>query len=240
MHKEPNYLYLMLSMLVTVVLITSARPQSAVAILGVFVGVFSLMMVSAYVMARRRAQMLVAVLLGSLAFLPFAWMNFNPELLAPQWAKGVYILNLSFWLLFTSYVGIVVLRSILAARHIRRNEIFGAIYLYLVIGVLFAELYQMLLVWQPDALYFDPARFPESAALAHRLFTRGTGDVLYYSFVTLGTVGYGDVTPATPIARALSLVEMLTGVLYVATMISRFVSIQTTDETRRAENDGGT
>ena len=72
-----------------------------------------------------------------------------------------------------------------------------------------------------------------------RLYTRGAGDVLYYSFVTLGTVGYGDVTPATPLARAISLVEAVAGIMYVATMIARFVSIHTSSSTgARAHVDG--
>ena len=64
------------------------------------------------------------------------------------------------------------------------------------------------------------------------LLTRSFGDLLYYSFVTLGTVGYGDVTPASPAARSLSLIEAVVGIMYVATMIARFVSIQTNNDSR--------
>jgi hypothetical protein len=48
----------------------------------------------------------------------------------------------------------------------------------------------------------------------------------------LGTVGYGDVTPASPAARSLSLIEAVVGIMYVATMIARFVSIQTSSDSR--------
>jgi hypothetical protein len=69
--------------------------------------------------------------------------------------------------------------------------------------------------------------------------TRGAGAVLYYSFVTLGTVGYGDVTPASAVARAVSLIEAVIGIMYIATLISRFVSIQISSESRGAEPDPG-
>jgi hypothetical protein len=47
----------------------------------------------------------------------------------------------------------------------------------------------------------------------------------YYSFVTLSTVGYGDITPVSPIARMLSIMESMTGSLYVAVLIARLVSL---------------
>jgi Ion channel len=75
--------------------------------------------------------------------------------------------------------------------------------------------YLLLLAWQPSALYFDPGRFAAPQIIGDRLYTRSVGDILYYSFVTLGTVGYGDVTPSSPLARSLSLIEAVIGIMYV-------------------------
>jgi Ion channel len=71
---------------------------------------------------------------------------------------------------------------------------------------------------------------PQTCAGAALL--RGAGDVLYYSFIT---VGYGDVTPASPLARSLSLIEAVVGIMRAATMIARFVSIQTGSDQRAAK-----
>ena len=49
---------------------------------------------------------------------------------------------------------------------------------------------------------------------------------LYYSFITLSTVGYGDITPVANAAKMLAAAEAITGVLYVAVLIARLVSIQ--------------
>ena len=218
----------------SVVLVTSAAPRSLLGIVGVLTSALSLV-VTAYALTNRRRPLLLAVLLGAAAFLPFAWFSLHPEALTPRWVMGIYTLILGFWLLFTFYVGLIIFRGIMTARHIRNNEIYGAISVYLLIGILFAEVYLLLLAWQPSALYFDPGRFAAPQIIGDRLYTRSAGDILYYSFVTLGTVGYGDVTPSSPLARSLSLVEAVIGIMYVATMIARFVAIQISSESRGAE-----
>ena len=52
-----------------------------------------------------------------------------------------------------------------------------------------------------------------------------TPELLYFSFVTLTTVGYGDIVPATPAARSLAILEMLAGQLYLASLVARLVGI---------------
>jgi hypothetical protein len=231
---EPNYLYLMLGLFSAVVLGTAATPGSLLARASGLLAVLSLL-VSAYFLIERRRYLFLTLLLGAAAFLPFAWLSTHREALAPHLATGLYVVNVVLWVLFLVAIGLLVLRGILMARHIRGNEIYGAISVYLLIGVLFAAVYQLLLAWEPGALYFDPARFPVPQQLTDGLDTRGVGVVLYYSFVTLGTVGYGDVTPASPVARAVSLIEAILGIMYVATLITRFVSIQISSESRGTE-----
>jgi voltage-gated potassium channel Kch len=51
-------------------------------------------------------------------------------------------------------------------------------------------------------------------------------DWIYFSFITLTTVGYGDITPVHPIARTLAVGEALTGQLYLAVMIARLVAME--------------
>ena len=235
MRKQPNYLFLTISLLTAVVVTTAADSVRLLAISGVCIAVLTFM-VTAYIVIENRRQLLLAALLGISALLPFGWLVVEPEGISPSLVKAIYVSNLLFWLLLTLYIGIIVFRAIMSARLIRSNEIYGAIYVYLIIGVVFAEIYQLLLAWQPAAIYFDPGRFPPPLVItSNSLLTRGVGDLLYYSFVTLGTVGYGDVTPSSPPARSLSLIEAVIGIMYVATMIARFVSIQTSGEGRGAE-----
>ena len=235
--KEPSYLCLTISLLVAVVLTTSAGAEISLATAGVLVAALTFMATARRVIESKR-QLLLAGLLALTALLPFLWLISQPQEHFPNLIKGLYVLNLAIWLLFTSYIAIIVFRSIMSAKRIGANEIYGAIYVYLLIGIVFAEFFQLLLAWNPGAIHFDPGRFPEPLVVRdNSLLTRGTGDLLYYSFVTLGTVGYGDVTPSSPAARSLSLIEAVIGIMYVATMIARFVSIQTNVERRSFETE---
>ena len=223
--RDPKYLFLVISLLGSTVLITSSAPLSLLGNMGIVGSALSLL-VTAYLVAERRRHLLLVVVLGASALLPFAWFSVFRGALAPRLVNGIYVLNLVVWLLFTVCTALIVFRDIMTARRVRGNEIYGAIYVYLLIGVMFAQAYQLLLVWQPDALRFDPGLFPGPEAIGSSLHVRGPGDMLYYSFVTLGTFGYGDVTPSSPLARSVSLIEAMVGIMYVATMIARFVSIQ--------------
>jgi hypothetical protein len=215
----------------------TAGGQISFAIAGVLVAAITFMVTAWFVIESKRQFVLVGVLAVT-ALLPFVWLVGQPEEQFPGSVERLYLLNLAIWLLLTAYIAIVVFRSIMSAKRIRANEIYGAIYVYLLIGVVFAEIFQLLLAANPGALFFDPGRFPGPLTIRNnRLLTRSFGDLLYYSFVTLGTVGYGDVTPAAPAARSLSLIEAVVGIMYVATMIARFVSIQTSNDSRSAKPD---
>jgi hypothetical protein len=225
--REPNYLCLTIGLFTAVVLATSAGGQISFAVVGVILAAITFMVTAWFVIESKRQLVFVGAL-ALTALLPFVWLVRQPEEQFPALVEQLYLLNLIIWLLFTAYIAIVVFRSIISAKRIRANEIYGAIYVYLLIGVIFADLFQLLLAANPGALFFDPGRFPGPLTIRNnRLLTRSFGDLLYYSFVTLGTVGYGDVTPAPPAARSLSLIEAVVGIMYVATMIARFVSIQT-------------
>jgi hypothetical protein len=234
MQREPNYLYLTIVQVATIVMVTSSAPLSPACVAGIVIAACSLM-VAAWLLTRRRRELLFVALLGAFALVPLATFSVRRRAIVPGTANRVYVVNMVLWILFTLYVGLMVFRGILRARRVRSNEIFGAIYVYLLIGVLFAQANQLLLAGQPGALHFETGRFGGPEEIGDGLRIRGPGDVLYYSFVTLGTVGYGDVTPATPLARSFSLIEAIVGIMYVATMISRFVSIQIS-----ADRAGGT
>ena len=93
----------------------------------------------------------------------------------------------------------------------------GGIAGYVLIGFAWSFAYQLLEQQVPGAIHFE-AGLP--AAL-----TRQAGHWLYFSFVTLTTVGYGDVQPLHPIARALAVAEALVGQLYIAILISSLVGM---------------
>jgi hypothetical protein len=131
--------------------------------------------------------------------------------------RAIYeTINNGLWAGLTLYVAVMIFRNVNRAAQIRSNQIYAVVSVYLLIGVFFGLVYQTVLVFDPGALYFNPVNF--------RSGVPNEGDIFYYSFITLSTVGYGDVSPVAPVVRSLSTVEAVVGIMYVATMIARFVA----------------
>jgi voltage-gated potassium channel Kch len=111
----------------------------------------------------------------------------------------------------------VTLAVLVAARVMRDgpitvHHIVGAVAIYLLIGIAFGEATRAMGL-------LDPAAY---ASASGRVFDRA--ELYYFSFVTLTTVGYGDITPVHPFARSLAMLEALTGQLFPAILIARLVS----------------
>jgi len=109
----------------------------------------------------------------------------------------------------------VVLGQAFRAGPVNVHRIQGAVAAYLLLGLAWALAYEVVALVAPGAL---AAAGPAEAA---------RGRFIYFSFVTLTTVGYGDVTPVHPVARSLALAEALTGQLYPAILLARLVSLAT-------------
>ena len=115
------------------------------------------------------------------------------------------------------------LRFILRAPRVNAEVLYAGISVYLLLG----------LVWTLAYLLVAALANPQHPAFA---FNAGpassqsmTGFTAYYfSFITLTTVGYGDITPVSNAARALAALEAMTGTLYVAVLISRLVALYST------------
>ena len=104
------------------------------------------------------------------------------------------------------------------ARH-SIDEIFATVVAYLLVAVLFAQLYELVLEFNPQSFNI--------AAVADRPPQLVQSDLLYFSFVTLATLGYGDVLPVAETARSLAVVEAVVGQFYVAVIVSVFIGMYT-------------
>jgi hypothetical protein len=96
------------------------------------------------------------------------------------------------------------------------DRIFGAISVYLLIGLAWASVYETL-----DSVVPGSFRFPVDTAWA----TPGALRYRYFSFVTLATLGYGDVTPVTVLAGTLASIEAVGGQLYIGITVARLVAL---------------
>ncbi len=130
---------------------------------------------------------------------------------------------------FLAYVITVVYRrSIFLRGRVTADRVSGAIAVYLLLGLLWGIVYGLVAV-------VDPAAFQglESFSLHE---PGAQPDYIYFSFVTLTTLGYGDISPLTPVAKTLAWMEAVFGQLFVAVTIARLVSLQVSHSERaRAE-----
>jgi hypothetical protein len=126
------------------------------------------------------------------------------------------------WLIMALTLGLVVARAVFAAGRITYHRVMGAVLLYLTVAVIFAALFTVVGTLAPKA--FNGMAVQDGPALA--------SNVIYFSFATLTTTGYGDVFPVHPLARSLCNLEAVFGQLYPATLLARLVTLELVDRDR--------
>jgi hypothetical protein len=121
-------------------------------------------------------------------------------------------------LIFMIMLTIVTLAKVFSKGRVTIHRIRGAIAVYLLFGMTWSLLYGLLDQLLPTAF---------SLAADGELFTPERQERLtYFSFITLTTVGYGDITPTHDISRLFAIMEALAGQLYPATLLARLVSLE--------------
>lgn len=113
------------------------------------------------------------------------------------------------------------------------ERIFGALCAYIFIGMLFALLYTHIAYRDPDAFAISNEAMMQAATSEASLMPVFT----YYSFVTLTTLGYGDITPVAEHVRTLAWLEALIGQLYLAVMVAGFVATHISERMRKNRGD---
>ena len=120
------------------------------------------------------------------------------------------------WLIVGVTLAWAVARAIFAPGRVTYHRVVGAVLLYLTVAIIFAAFFTFLGTLDPKA--FIGLSIQDSPKLATQL--------IYFSFTTLTTTGYGDVSPVHPIARSLCNLEAIFGQLYPATLVARLVTLQ--------------
>lgn len=166
----------------------------------------------------RRSTLVVAMSLGLLAIAGRWAHHFRPELCPAAIYLGAALALLGFVL-------VQYLRYILGAPVVTFVVLCASVSTYLILGLLWTLAYLLVASVQPQSFAFSGA--PGTAGVM-------TGfNAFYFSFVTLSTVGYGDIVPVSKVARMLAAVEATTGTLFVAMLIARLVSMHASSQSER-------
>jgi voltage-gated potassium channel len=125
--------------------------------------------------------------------------------------RTLSVITLGIWTLIALLAAAAALQYAFRARTVDAEHVYAALSAYLLAGLFFGLLYWVLEQLRPDALTTSGN------------FSRMTA--IYFSFVTLATLGYGDIVPRTDVARGLAILEAVGGQLFLAVLVARLVSL---------------
>jgi hypothetical protein len=158
-------------------------------------------------------RVLVVLWLVSVAGTLLSVFSIRPDLW--QWYRTLELLTL---VPVLAVVATGMLAFVRRQRTLTIDSIFATVAAYLLVALLFTQLYLFLITW-------DPASFSLPVEVAGRPAHLLQADMAYFSLVTLATVGYGDVLPVTHTARMLAMFQAVVGQFYVAVVVALFVGM---------------
>jgi len=128
------------------------------------------------------------------------------------WTFGPTAVLLAY-LLFLLGMTVAATRQALFTGDIEPNTVAGAVAVYMLLGLLWTVLYLLAIEIWPGAIH----------GIEHRAWNDNFGEVAYFSYVTMTTLGYGDISPAIPLTRVLAALQAIVGTFYMAVVVASLV-----------------
>ena len=126
---------------------------------------------------------------------------------------GMAVINLVFTLGFFVTAAAFAARQVLLSGRVNSNTLVGSMAIYLLLGLIWATLYLLVLEFIPDAFN----------GIEYRQWSDNFSTALYFSYVTLTSLGYGDITPTSELSRTLAYCESVTGTFYLAIVVASLI-----------------
>jgi len=174
-------------------------------------GLLSLVLLAGVLAVASRGRTLTVALLLAIPAVAGRWINhFQPHLVPPAifLVAGIGLV---------AFVVVNLLRFVLRAPSVDVEVLCASISAYLMLGLIWTMAYWLVEQLTPGAFAFNTTTGTKETMEGFNAF--------YFSFITLSTVGYGDITPVSKVARMLAAMEAMTGLFYVAVLIARLVSL---------------
>ena len=132
--------------------------------------------------------------------------------------SGLYVATQLAQASFHGFVVSCLLRYVLRDDVMTLDELWALASLYVLLAFVFAYVYAVIEHLAPGAFFINPTNNPDGVT--------GWWELLYFSFTCLTSVGFGEITPVHDVARSVVMVQQVTGVLYLAIVISRLIGMQ--------------
>jgi len=207
--KKDRCLFLMLSL---IMLLLFYQFISVWPVLVLSMSTLSLV-AGVYAVSNSKKQVVIAAILGVQVF-TFMFVDFVYPAVATKFFSSILLVG------FYIFMMINVLKYVIRGKTVTKDKIYGALSIYMLIGFAWAPLYRLVYL-------NNPSSFSGTQAFYMGVYHF---DFVYYSFVSICTLGFGDMLPVSGLARSLTILEAMTGIIYMAVMISRLVSLYKTNE----------
>ena len=207
--RHVKFLYLLCSIIFLIVVSPFLQHGVGSEILWVFI-VTAVLISAINSVSDKRRHLILACLLAT----PWFVMSVVNKLSGTLY-PGFY--EAFFGSLFFMYTTVRIFSWVLKDKKVTSDTLYGAICVYILIGLTWSFFYVLIITTSHDAFHINPANNPDNII--------DWNDFTYYSFVTLTTLGYGDITPVAPIARPVAFLEAILGQVYIAIVIARLVGL---------------
>lgn len=118
---------------------------------------------------------------------------------------------------FHLWAVVALMSYVMRDRIVTRDELFAIAGIYVLMALFWASCYALVIHVDADAIVINQANNPDART--------SWADLVYYSMTTLTSTGYGDITPVSPAARSIAMLQQVTGVLFVAIIIARLTAL---------------
>jgi hypothetical protein len=164
-----------------------------------------------YAVSRRRSFFIIGLSMSTLSTALSLWLAATPTFWLVVISHGLLVVLIFFFV-------ITILSYVLGSGMVTWDKIYGAVCAYVLLGYAWTFAYSVIETVQPGSFVSS------SSAMPHDLVGR-VMQLRYFSFVTLATVGYGDIVPHTPAARTMALLEAILGQFYLVALVGRLVGL---------------
>lgn len=212
-HRMLIMLIAILMLLIIYPFVQNQSPQIVVSI-EMFFTLFLIAGINA--VSQNKKIVTVSLLLAMMSF-TIIWFDYflhNPILIT---------FGLCVEILFFIIITVTIISHVLKYKKVSADKIYGAICGYLLIGIIWSMIYTVIELSFPNSFYFaNGLNLDALQTSTHRLYF---SQFIYFSYITLSTLGYGDIVPIGLEARAFTSIQAIIGQLYVAILIARLVGL---------------
>jgi len=181
---------------------------------------------AAFDVSRHRATLLFVAFMAVATLLARAAILIRPDVSVGEVASEI------FGIILFSLALRGVAQEVFGSKTVTKGTLKGAVCIYILMGVIWAIFYSLVETAHPGSF-----SYPDVASRSVKAGEPSPPGFFYYSFVTLTTLGYGDITPRAGFSRTLSWLEALAGQLFVAITLAQLVAIHVSENSRAGTPD---